>query len=108
MKRDREIEKALNKSIEQLMLNSPTCLLWPDCGCAQTITHWQRLLDDTSEIFTPEEVEAAECVIYFAVACAAKHCPDRPTKAYCDRQFANLLARRQRIELARLRERRRA
>jgi hypothetical protein len=96
------MSRALTK-FEELILNSPTCLLWPDCACHDTLVHWQRLLDDADETFTPEEVDAAETVIYFAVACAAKHCPDRPTKAYCDRQYANLTARRQRIELARLR-----
>jgi hypothetical protein len=43
-------------------------------------------------------LEAAETVIYFNLACAAKHCPDPEIKAYAARQFANLTLRRERIE----------
>jgi hypothetical protein len=82
---------------EQLILNSPTCLLWPNCSCHHTITHWQALLDDTDEIFTLEQLEAAEVCIYFSVACAAEHCPDPKTKLYAAGQFARLEQRRERI-----------
>jgi len=86
--------------IEEMFLNSPTCLLWPRCGCHETITHWQRLLDDPNQRFTLEELEAAEVVIYINIACAAAHCPDPETKAYAAQQYANLTRRRQRIGLA--------
>jgi hypothetical protein len=86
---------------EQLILSSPVCLLWPNCSCFKTITHWQRLLDDADETFTLEELEAAEVMIYFSLACAAEHCPDPETKLYAKRQFANLSLRRERIAAAR-------
>jgi hypothetical protein len=81
-------------------LNSPTCLLWPRCGCHETIAQWQALLEDPNEIFTPEEVEAAEMVIFVSLACAAEHCPDPLTKAYAKKQFARLTQRRARIAAA--------
>jgi len=93
------VSRKLTK-IEELLFNSPTCLLWPKCGCFQTITNWQRLLEDEDEVFTLEELEAGETVIYFSVACAAAHCPEQETREYAQRQFANLTQRRQRIEAA--------
>jgi hypothetical protein len=90
------VSRALTK-FEQLILNSPTCLLWPNCSCFKTITHWQRLLDDPNEIFTLEQLEWAEEIIYFSVACAGEHCPDPKTKLYAAGQFARLTQRRERI-----------
>ena len=86
--------------IEQLFLNSPTCLFWPRCGCFQTITYWQELLEDLDEVFTLEELEAGETVICFSLACAAEHCRDPATKEYAQQQFRNLSLRRQRIAAA--------
>ena len=91
--------------IEELFLNSPTCLLWPRCGCHETITYWQEALEDADREFTMEELEAAETVIYFSVACAAEHCPDPQTKAYAAKQFANLTLRRQRVAAAQMAQR---
>ena len=94
--------------LEQMLFNSPTCLLWPRCGCFQTITHWQDLLEDPDEVFTPEELEAGETVIYFSLACAAEHCPDPKTREYAAQQFRNLNLRRQRIAAAQSEWRRKA
>jgi hypothetical protein len=88
---------------EELILNSPTCLLWPDCACYGNIVRWQRELKDEQQLWEPEQLEWAEEHIYCTCACVAEHCPDPVTKAYCKEQFANLLARRQRIYLAQLR-----
>jgi hypothetical protein len=85
---------------EELVLNSPTCLLWPNCACHHNLTHWQEALEDTDKIFTFEELEAAETVIFYSCACAAEHCPDREFKLYAARQFANLTLRRERIAAA--------
>jgi hypothetical protein len=94
---DSALDRALTRSAAQEILNSPTCLLWPECGCHDTITHWQKVLDDADQTFTKEEVEAAETVIFFACACAGKHCPNPTTKAYAARQLENLTQRRYRI-----------
>jgi hypothetical protein len=94
---DSALDRALTKSAAQEILNSPTCLLWPDCGCHQTITHWQKVLKDTDGILTIETLEAAEIAIFFSCACAGEHCPDPITKAYAKRQFENLTQRRYRI-----------
>jgi hypothetical protein len=88
--------RALTK-FEQLILSSPTCLLWPACSCHQTLVHYQRVLDDPDETLTLEQLEAAEVCIYFSVACAAEHCPDPKTKLYAAGQFARLTQRRERI-----------
>jgi hypothetical protein len=97
---NRRKRRGLTK-FEELILNSPTCLLWPACSCHETICHWQGLLDDPDETFTLEQLEAAEVCIYFSVACAGEHCPNPETKAYAKRQFARLTERRERIAAAR-------
>jgi hypothetical protein len=94
---DSALDRALTRSAAQEILNSPTCLLWPKCGCHETIVHWQKVLKDADGILTMEALEAAEVVIFFACACAAEHCPDPETKAYAKRQFENLTQRRYRI-----------
>jgi hypothetical protein len=86
--------------VEELILNSPTCLLWPDCACHENLVHWQEALQDEERTFDPEQLAWAEELIFFTCACVAEHCPDPETKAYGARQFANLTARRQRIALA--------
>jgi hypothetical protein len=82
---------------QQMQLDSPICILWPACACRKNIVHWQEALGDEDRVFTLEELEAAEMVIYFSCACAAEHCPDPAIKAYAARQFANLTRRRERI-----------
>lgn len=78
-------------------LHSPSCLLWPDCGCHDNLVHWQQALGDDDRVFTMEQIEWAEEVIFYTCACVAHHCPDREVKAYCARQLANLTRRRERI-----------
>jgi hypothetical protein len=92
-------------SFEQMFLNSPTCLLWPDCACHQNLINWQEALQDEERTFDLEELAWAEELIFFTCACVAEHCPDPQTKAYGARQLTNLTQRRQRIALAQLRER---
>jgi hypothetical protein len=85
---------------EELVLNSPTCLLWPNCACRHNIVHWQDALEDQDRIFTLEQLEAAETVIFYSCACAAEHCPDPEIQLYAARQYANLTLRRERIAAA--------
>jgi hypothetical protein len=83
---------------EELILNSPTCLLWPNCACHENLLHWQKALWDDDRKFTPEQLEWAEEVLFCTCACLAVHCPDPKIKAYGARQWAQLTQRRQRIE----------
>jgi hypothetical protein len=82
---------------EELVLNSPTCLLWPNCACRHNIEHSDEALDDKTRIFDMETLEYAADLLYFTMACVSEHCPDPEIKAYGARQFANLTRRRQRI-----------
>ena len=91
-------------SFETRFLNSPTCLLWPDCACEKNLVHWQRELWDDERSFTLEQIEAAEEVIFLTVACVSVHCPDPVIKAYGQRQLAQLTQRQQRIALQALQE----
>jgi hypothetical protein len=81
---------------EQELLNSPECLLWPDCACHNNLAHWQGALQD-GRTFDNEQIEAAEEVIFYTCACVAEHCPDPTIKAYGKRQWARLTQRRHRI-----------
>jgi hypothetical protein len=89
-------------SLEQRFLNSPTCILWPDCACHKNLVHWQDVLWDDDRFFTltPEQLEWAEEVLFCTCACVAEHCPDPKIKAYGARQFLNLSLRRERIAAA--------
>jgi hypothetical protein len=87
-------------NFEETLLNSRDCLLWPDCGCFNNLAHWQEALQDEDRIFSLEQLEYAEELLFYTCACVAAHCPDPKIKAYGARQWANLTARRQRIAQA--------
>ncbi len=81
---------------QQALLDSPICILWPHCACEKNLVKWQEALSD-DRILTLEQIEAAEEVVFYSLACAAQHCPEPEIKAYAARQLANLTKRRQRI-----------
>jgi hypothetical protein len=91
------LDRALTKSAAQEILNSPTCLLWPDCACHQNIVHWQEALSDEERTFDHEQLHWAEELIFCTCACVAQHCPVPETKAYAAQQQSNLTQRRYRI-----------
>src|SRR5262249_29521652 len=84
-------------SFEELLLNSRTCLLWPDCYCRENLMKWQEALEDEDQTFTSEELEYASDIIFYTCACVAHRCPDPTIKAYGERQYARLTVRRLRI-----------
>jgi hypothetical protein len=89
--------KQILRKIEQYLLQSPICELWPCCACHANIVRWQEALDDEDRTFSLEQLQEAEELIFFTCACAAQHCPDAKTKAYCARQLVELTQRRHRI-----------
>src|SRR5262249_52442801 len=92
-----KLSRAQMRSIEERLMRSPECLLWPTCGCYQNLTHWQQALLDEDRTFSSEQLEWAEELLFYTCACVAAHCPDQAIKAYGERQFAQLTQRRQRI-----------
>ncbi len=86
-------------AFERRLLESPECLLWPECACYQNIVKWQQALADESRTFDKEQLEYADDILFYTCACVAAHCPDPEIKAFGERQFARLTARRERIAL---------
>src|SRR5262249_23562870 len=89
--------RAQMRSFEELLMKSPECLLWPNCGCYQNLTHWQEALQDEDRTFSSEELEWAEELLFYTCACVAAYCPDAKINRYGERQFAQLSVRRLRI-----------
>ncbi len=80
-------------------LNSPTCTLWPECSCHDNLLKWQAALLDEDRTFNSEQLEWAEEVLFYTMACVSRHCPEPKIKKFGERQFARLTARRERIAL---------
>ena len=87
-------EEAIESGIEEI------CVV---CAPGDEAVYRQQFCNYAALLQSSRQLEWAEEHIYCTCACVAEHCPDPVTKAYCKEQFANLLARRQRIVLERCR-----
>jgi hypothetical protein len=58
-----------------------------ECDCCATLLLWAANLQDEGMEFEPEELEAAEVVIFVSLACIAKHSPNRKMRAYAKNQL---------------------
>jgi hypothetical protein len=80
------------------LINEKTCSLWPDCSCPKTIAHWEDELDiEKAKVFEIDILESCEVNCFFAFACLASHCPNAKMKAYAQKQYQKLIARRRRM-----------
>jgi len=75
------------REIAERMLKSKTCLLWPRCGCHETLKRWIYNLNDIDRVWAMEVLECAESLIFISLACVSHHCPDRVVKAYARGQL---------------------
>jgi hypothetical protein len=75
------------------------CVLWPDCGCRETLLRYQNLFADENEVWEFEELRAAETMIYLALECVAAYCPEKKVKHYAMVQLLNPYWNRQRARI---------
>jgi hypothetical protein len=74
----------------QLAARQAECSIWPECSCCRIIEHYQLLIEaEALETLSLKELCHAERLVFEALACAAKHCPENHIRAYCARQVAD-------------------
>jgi hypothetical protein len=59
------------------------------CECNERLGRFQQVLGDESMRWTPAQIQAVESVIYCALLCVERHCPDPITKLYASCQLLN-------------------
>jgi hypothetical protein len=64
------------------------CTLWPECGCAKTLAHFQEALPSSVE-YTWPQLQSVAFTIAMNLACVVAHCPDPVMRAYAARQLSD-------------------
>jgi hypothetical protein len=78
---------------------SRRCDIWPDCSCARDLGHWQGVLQKDDHDWTLDELEYAQCIIFFSLCCVAHKCPDRKVRRYATVQLLNPYWNRERRKI---------
>ena len=69
------------------MVNGWSC--GEGCECNERLGRFQEILADEEMRFTLAESEAIEAVIYCALSCVERHCPDHVVRLYASTQLMN-------------------
>jgi hypothetical protein len=65
------------------------CIWWPRCGCCENLFVYGFVLRNSEHlIWDLEDLQAAEDLIFFALCCAGKRCPDDEVRRHAKRQLA--------------------
>jgi hypothetical protein len=68
-------------------LERKECNLWPDCACHQTIIRYQRSLWNEDIIWETHELAAIETILFCALDCVSKFCPELRVRNYARGQL---------------------
>jgi hypothetical protein len=61
----------------------------PGCECNERLGRFQEILADESMKWTPAQIQAVEDVIYCALKCVERHCPDHVVKMWAKAQLTH-------------------
>ena len=59
------------------------------CECNERLGRFQQILSDESMRWTPAQIQAMEDVIYCALCCVQRHCPDHVVRMWASAQLIN-------------------
>jgi hypothetical protein len=85
------------KTIEKLLADKE-CSLWPDCSCRSTLLLWQDNFQDEAAVWSREELDWAEDIIFLSLSCVEHYCPDKKLRRYAAQQLMNPFWDRQRCK----------
>jgi len=81
------IDEQIAKAKALQILREKECVMWPDCHCQSYLLLWQDNLRDQEGVWTLEELEQAEDMIFLSLECIGKRCPDKKLKRYAKAQL---------------------
>jgi hypothetical protein len=78
---------------------SRRCDDWPYCSCAEDLMRWQGILEKDDHDLMLDDLEEAQCIIFFSLCCVAYRCPDRKVRRYATVQLLNPYWNRERSRI---------
>jgi hypothetical protein len=74
------------------------CTLWPECGCRWLLERYANLLLDDDTIWSLEDLEVGEDMIFVTLCCVQKYCPDPRIRQSIKQQLRKSFWIRQKIK----------